>query len=103
DYAQAIDAEMWAYIEKVTGWFPPESSGLPIDRQRAIYNAMCRHFHAGRPPNVCVHDEPIDGPGGTLTLRLYRRADAEASARVLFFHGGGFVLGDLDSHDDICA
>jgi acetyl esterase len=103
DYEQAIDAEMWAYVAKANDRFPPESGRLPIERQRAIYNAMCRDFHAGRPPNVHVRDEPIDGPGGALIIRRYRRVGAAGDARVLFFHGGGFVLGDLDSHDDICA
>jgi acetyl esterase len=46
----------------------------------------------------------IDGPAGLLPLRLYTPADAEASTLpvTLYFHGGGFVLGTLDTHDNIC-
>lgn len=103
DYERLIDAEMWAFVAETNRWFPPESSSLPIERQRTIYNAMCRSFHAGRPPGVSAHDRSIDGPDGPLTIRRYRPARSAPQATVLYFHGGGFVLGDLDSHDDICA
>ncbi len=103
DYDRLIDKETWAFIAKSDRWFPPESSDLPIEQQRAIYNAMCRGLHAGRPDDVSVRDQPIDGPDGKLMMRRYRRAQAEPTAIVLYYHGGGFILGDLDSHDDICA
>jgi acetyl esterase len=103
DYERLIDDETWAFIAKSDRWFPPEAAGLPIERQRAIYNAMCRAFHAVRPDGVLVHDQAIDGQGGTLLLRRYRPVQGEPRATVLYYHGGGFILGDLDSHDDICA
>jgi acetyl esterase len=52
DYERLIDSEVWAFIRRTDDWFPPESIGLPIERQREIYNAMCRALHAGRPSNV---------------------------------------------------
>jgi acetyl esterase len=102
DYEGLIDTEIWAFIAKTDRWFPPEVSALPVERQRAIYNAMCRAFHAGRPAGVTVQDRAIDGPGGRLALRHYL-PEAPAPARVLYCHGGGFILGDLESHDDVCA
>lgn len=103
DYERLIDPEMWAFVAESDRWFPPESNGLPLTQQRAIYNAMCRGFHAGRPAGVSVRDQSIQGPAGALAVRQYRRAPTEPRATVLYYHGGGFVLGDLDSHDDICA
>lgn len=102
DYERLMDAEMWAFIAKTDRWFPPDTSGMPIEQQRTIYNAMCRGFHAARPHGVSVHDEAIERPGGNLMLRHYRMR-AEPQATVLYYHGGGFILGDLESHDDICA
>ncbi|MBV9370664.1 MAG: alpha/beta hydrolase fold domain-containing protein, partial [Alphaproteobacteria bacterium] len=44
------------------------------------------------------------GPGGEVRVRLYdARAERGAGPLLLFFHGGGFVLGDLDSHEPFCA
>jgi acetyl esterase len=57
-------------------------------------------------PTVALHavdDLVIDGPAGTLALRVYR-PEARANLPVcMFMHGGGFVLGDLDTHDSICS
>ena len=52
-------------------------------------------------PEVPSEDRVIDGPGGDLPVRIYRPAAAAASGApvVVFFHGGGFVAGDLDTHD----
>jgi acetyl esterase len=51
-----------------------------------------------------VRDIAIPGPGGTLPLRIYRglaAPEADAPA-LLYLHGGGWVIGDLASHDGIC-
>lgn len=51
-----------------------------------------------------IRDLVIPGPGGDLSLRLYdARAEREPAPLLLFFHGGGFVLGDLDTHEPFCA
>lgn len=103
EYESLIDGEMWAFIRRTDHWFPPETIGLPILRQREIYDAMCREFHAGRPTGVLTHDQPIEAAGRQLAARHYRLADHPPRATIVYYHGGGFVLGGLDSHDDICA
>lgn len=51
-------------------------------------------------PEVEAHDRTIDGPGGPLTVRIYRPpADASTLPAVLFIHGGGWTVGDLDTYD----
>ncbi len=52
-------------------------------------------------PELRVEDRAIPGPGGPLGTRIYwPSADpGPAAPVVLFFHGGGFVVGDLDTHD----
>jgi len=51
-----------------------------------------------------VSELEIPGPGGRLRLRVYRGkgAAAEQAAGIVYFHGGGWVLGGLESHDDVC-
>ena len=50
-----------------------------------------------------VEDTTVPGPEGALPARIYRPADAEQPLpTVVFFHGGGFVIGDLDTHDNQC-
>ncbi|MCB0926455.1 MAG: alpha/beta hydrolase [Mycolicibacterium insubricum] len=51
-------------------------------------------------PEVDAQDYSIDGPGGPVGLRIYTPPNAIAGHPVVvFLHGGGFVLGDLDSYD----
>ena len=103
DYERLIDAEVWAFVRRTDACFPPESIGLPIGGQREIYNAMCRTFHAGRPANVATHDLLLDVGGRSLPARRYLRAQTSPAATIVYYHGGGFILGGLDSHDDTCA
>lgn len=53
-------------------------------------------------PVARVEDRRIPGPGGEIPVRVYWR-DAEAPHPVVaYFHGGGWVVGDLESHDGVC-
>ena len=50
-----------------------------------------------------VRDSSIPGPGGDLRVRIYRNDPSERPLPVIvFYHGGGWVIGDLDSHDGSC-
>lgn len=99
DYARLIDAETWAFIRDSESWYPPDTATAPVERQREIYDRMCRAFHRGYPPGVTARDAPVAG----VPCRHYRKAGAAPAATVLYLHGGGFVVGGLDSHDDVCA
>jgi acetyl esterase len=57
------------------------------------------------PPVAEVRDLTVSGPHGDIPLRLYRSAPARAGERqpaVVFFHGGGWVFGDIETHDNLC-
>lgn len=49
-----------------------------------------------------VADLSIDGPGGDLGLRLYRPLSTEPPPLLVYLHGGGWVVGDLDIQDGLC-
>ncbi|UVK55993.1 alpha/beta hydrolase [Mesorhizobium sp. AR02] len=102
-YETRLDPALWAYIDSVNAWYPPEIIGLPIDKQRDVYDRMCRAFHQGRPAGVKASDGLVAASGHGIPIRHYQLAGKAARAMVLYFHGGGFILGGLDSHDDICA
>jgi len=102
-YADRLDPELWDYIDKVNSWYPPEIVAAPIAEQRAVYNRMCVAFQQGRPEGVSVNDGIVASPAHAIPVRRYRMANRIPTAIVVYYHGGGFVLGDLNSHDDICA
>ncbi len=59
-----------------------------------------------RPEGAAITDRTIPGPAGNIAVRLYRPKSAAADAKLpalVFAHGGGWVFGNLDSHDVLCA
>lgn len=102
-YAALLDPELWDYIDKVNSWYPPQIVAAPIAEQRSVYNRMCVAFHRGHPGEVRSSDGLVATATHAIPVRRYRMANRIAAAVVVYYHGGGFMLGDLDSHDDICA
>ncbi|WP_370401938.1 alpha/beta hydrolase [Sulfitobacter sp. JB4-11] len=98
DYDSLLDDEVSAYIARSATYFPPGAVSLSIEEQRAVYDRMCAAFHAGRPEGVVVRDLVYGG----VSCRLYEMATA-SEVTVVYYHGGGFVVGGLESHDDVCA
>lgn len=103
DYTRLLDAETWAFIDRTNSFYPPETIDFTIDQQRAVYDELCRAFFAGYPDGVTAETSAIATTDHAIPIRIYRAAAPNKSAMVLYFHGGGFVLGGLESHDDICA
>ncbi len=97
DYDQLIDAETWAYIARLDAAYPPDAVEMTIKEQRQVYDRMCRLFDQGRPAGIVVRDIPY----GAVPCRIYEKAATDVT--VVYYHGGGFVVGGLDSHDDICG
>lgn len=53
-------------------------------------------------PIAVVREETVAGGAGPLKARLYDVDDGGARPTLVYYHGGGFVFGDLDSHDALC-
>ncbi|ESZ27065.1 alpha/beta hydrolase [Mesorhizobium sp. L2C084A000] len=102
DYKTLIDAETWAFIERTNSYYPPDTIDYTIAQQREIYDRMCREFFAGYPDGVAVETSAIATSTHDIPTRIYR-SPLQAAVTVLYVHGGGFILGGLDSHDDVCA
>jgi acetyl esterase len=83
------------------------NAGLPPISQVPITEARARMAkaltYAGEPePLANVEDLSIAGPGGPMALRHYRPSLGNELPCVVFFHGGGWVLNDLNTHDHLC-
>ncbi|HYF08650.1 MAG TPA: alpha/beta hydrolase [Acetobacteraceae bacterium] len=82
----------------------PPMHTLTPDEARAA-SAKSRPVLQPEPPEVAeVEDLTCPGPAGPIRLRRYRGLGTEAKAALpclVFYHGGGWVIGDLDSHDQV--
>lgn len=79
--------------------------GLVVDDDPAASRAHMRESCLGFPGpqiHVEVADLSIPGPAGTIRVRHYRPADGQTAPLLVFYHGGGWVIGDLDTHDALC-
>lgn len=105
DYSSLIDSETFAFIERTEQWYPPDTVELSIQRQREIYDAMCREFYQGHPSGVKTENSVLKSETHSIGLRRYVNSKKMNASLVIviYFHGGGFVVGGLDSHDDVCA
>jgi len=97
DYQAKIDSETWKFIEETATYYPPDTIEMSLSEQREIYDQMCRAFFQGYPEAVAAQTSKI----GHIPIRIYEKAASEVT--VVYFHGGGFVVGGLQSHDDVCA
>jgi acetyl esterase len=70
---------------------------------RSQLRKLSSMIDAGIVVGVKDKDMSIPGPAGAIAVRHYTPVRTESSEPLLvFFHGGGFVVGDLDTHDDLC-
>jgi len=69
--------------------------------QRAFFNHSRAFWNAIKPALAAVDSLDIPRPGGSIPCRLYRPSTAQPLPALIYFHGGGWVLGNLDTHDRI--
>ena len=100
-----LDPQARAVLERVARANLPPYPQLGAAGARQLYRET-RGALAAPPPEIeSVEDLHASGPAGDLRVRLYRprgAADAGLLPALVFFHGGGWTIGDLDTHDVVC-
>lgn len=100
DYDRDMDSGIKEFISRSRGLLPDSSTEMSLADQRLQYEQLCAGFKVDRPTDVIAEDIQVNG----VSIRHYRRQDvAVTEATLLYIHGGGFVVGSLETHDDICA
>ena len=94
-----LDPGMLAFYHELSARTPPGSENWPLAKQRAEWDALCKLFRAPRPPGVVAEDVLANG----VPVRLFRPAGDGPKPGVIYGHGGGWVLGSPETHDDMCA
>lgn len=97
-----LDPQCAAIIDAVARAGTPFAAGDHLAVRRA-YAATTQAYVYDPGPLKAVENGQLDGPAGSLACRHYRPHSAQPLLPALvFFHGGGWAVGDLDSHDHLC-
>ena len=99
-----VRPDVKAFLDFLNGTQAPPMSQLGPEQARAGYIAMCGL--AELPPRelAVIRDLACPGPAGNIPLRLYdAQTTRDPGPAVVFLHGGGFVIGDLESHHSLCT
>jgi acetyl esterase len=101
----AIDPDTQNVLDMIRLAGRPPFETLTPDEARQAY-AASRRILQPPPEDVAeTRDTEVSGPLGPIGIRSYRPAGTAASdvlPALVWFHGGGWLLGDLDSHDGVC-
>jgi acetyl esterase len=78
------------------------AAGMSPEEARAAMAAATSADLMPRHPLFAVDDRTIPGPAGEIPVRVYRPSATPALPILMWLHGGGWVIGNLETHDNIC-
>ena len=96
-----LDPAVKSMLEMFASSGMPAFESLPVAEARAMFDSL--PVGNGEKATLArIEDRRIPGPAGEIPVRIYT-PEGEAPLPILvFFHGGGWVIGSLDSYDDVC-
>jgi acetyl esterase len=105
DKKSMLETEMTEFVRRTYEMYPPDTATMTIAEQRTLYDSYAKTFTPALPDGLTIETTALDSVAGhRIPLRLYRKTNGMGQAgTVLYFHGGGYVLGSLDSHEAITA
>ncbi|EAQ30367.1 putative lipase/esterase [Erythrobacter sp. NAP1] len=95
---------MKMFLDALAAMEGPALADMTLEEARASYVAL--HGMADRPARelAVIRDLTCPGPAGDIPLRLYdARETRDPGPVITFYHGGGFVIGDLETHHALCT
>jgi acetyl esterase len=105
DRGGVLDAQTHRLLVTMRRTGAPRIEELPPPQARQAYRRASQLFDYVEAPCAAVEDRRIPGPGGDIDLRVYRPHGLSTTRRspaVVFYHGGGFVIGCLATYEGFC-
>jgi acetyl esterase len=98
-----LDPQVQAVLDELAAFGNPNLDQLTPVEARELMNAGARLFSGDGHQDVTTLDARFPGPGGDVPIRVYTPpGGGDARPLVLYFHGGGWVIGNIETHDGVC-
>ena len=94
-----LHPQLRAMLERIAEAGYPDQTTVAVAEARRITVDRAERFYGAPEPVDRVEPLTVDGAAGPLRARLYAVDSAAPLPIAVYFHGGGWVLGDVDSHD----
>lgn len=103
EYEQRLHPQMIAVLKKQAEIVPDAGRvyEMEANEARAQYARGRRYWNADAPQLSEIVDTHINGPAGRIPVRIYLPTDERPLPALVYLHGGGWVVGNLDTHDKI--
>jgi acetyl esterase len=96
-----LDPQARAVLDTLDTGAVPDLSSVPPELMRQGFAALLRESDEPEPV-AKVEDTVFPGPAGAIPVRVYRPETVGTLPLLVYFHGGGFVICDLETHDGVC-
>lgn len=96
-----LDPVARALLDQIAASSVPSLEVLPVAEARAVFEAMSRN-RGDKLALARVEDRRIPGPAAEIPVRIYTPEGQTPLPVLVFYHGGGWVIGSLESHDGLC-
>lgn len=96
----ALDPQVKALLDQMAAAGQPPFHSQTPEQARGAIAAMLNAFGPGEPV-LKVEDRKVPGPAGEIPIRIYQPAE-KSNGILVYYHGGGWVIGNLESHDWMC-
>jgi acetyl esterase len=102
-YAGRLAPGMVEYLTRADELFYGAAGEMTVEGQRRAFIELSLSLAGPRPAGLTVRDETLTGPDGEIPIRVYSPAGDGPKPGMVYFHGGGWILGNLETHDFHCA
>ena len=97
-----LDPNIEAFLKEAAAAGAPPLYTLTPEEGRIAKNAAFIQFGGPPPPVSNVVNDTIPGPAGPIPVRIYTPEGKGPFPILVYYHGGGWVIGNTDTHDSVC-
>lgn len=99
-----LDPDLHDIVVGLNAAFPPDPENLSVADYRALLERLADGKPTDHAPGITVRDVTLNVNDRAVRIRLYRPAHwTQSDAAMLYMHGGGWMLGSIEGHDQVCT